>query len=84
MKVSIGTPVVYQQGIDDTPYGYRVGAGSRQHPALICYIYANGTVYLVTFAFGYYQHIYVQQVKRGEPSTQERCWYLPSAADSEG
>lgn len=75
--MKIGTPVVYQQGTDDTPMGYRVGHGSRQHAAQVSFVYSDGTADLVVFPFGYYQHVYVQQIKRGKPDSEEKCWYLP-------
>ena len=56
--------------------GYRVGFGSRQHPALISFVYPDGTCDMIVFPFGYYQHVYVQSIKHGEPNSQEKCWYI--------
>jgi len=77
MEARIGMAVCYQQGTDDSPYSYRVNVSSRLNAAQIAYIYPDGTADLVVFPFGYHSHVYVQQIKSGEPSTNEKCWFFP-------
>lgn len=79
-KPLIGDAVVYLQADDESPLGFRVGAGSREHPAQIAYVYPDGRVDLCVFPFGYYQYVYQQTVSRGKPPSAERCWYYPEDA----
>jgi len=75
MTIQIGTPVTYQQALEDMPLDRNYSRiPKRQYPALVLWSSADDVVNLTVFT-GTHPHVIVEGVWRGARDSDGRCWF---------